>query len=99
MDEYGFLKLRYKLPDQEESQLIQQPIAVNAGVPRALRQDVAFSTAVAGFAQLLQGGHFTGQLGFDDVFRQAQGALGEDPHGYRAEFLQLVRRAQGTLGR
>jgi Ca-activated chloride channel family protein len=98
-DEYGFLKIRYKLPDQEQSQLLQEPIAVNGGVPRALRQDVAFSTAVAGLAQLLQGGHYTGSLSFDDVFRQAQGAMGEDPHGYRAEFLQLVRRAQGIVGR
>ena len=31
------------------------------------------------------------------MFREAQGALGEDPHGYRAEFLQLVRRAQGIV--
>lgn len=98
-NEYGFLKLRYKLPDQEKSVLIEQPISVNAGVPRALRQDVAFSTAVAGFAQLLQGGQYAGSLGYDDVFRQAQGAMGEDPHGYRAEFLQLVRRAQGIVGR
>jgi len=98
-DEYGFLKIRYKLPDQQQSQLIQEPITLKTGVPRALRQDVAFSTAVAGFAQLLQGGEFAGSLTYDDVFRQAQGAQGEDPHGYRAEFLQLVRRAQGIVGR
>jgi secreted protein with Ig-like and vWFA domain len=98
-DEYGFLKVRYKLPDQQQSQLIQEPITVKTGVPRALRQDVAFSTAVAGFAQLLQGGQFTGSLSYEDVFRQAQGAQGEDPHGYRAEFLQLVRRTQGIVGR
>jgi Ca-activated chloride channel family protein len=98
-DEYGFLKIRYKLPDQQQSRLIQEPITVKTSVPRALRQDVAFSTAVAGFAQLLQGGEFVGPLSYDDVFRQAQGAQGEDPHGYRAEFLQLVRRAQGIVGR
>ncbi len=98
-EEYGFLKIRYKLPDQEQSRLIQEPITVKTGVPRALRQDVAFSTAVAGFAQLLQGGQFTGTLSYDEVFRQAQGAQGEDPRGYRAEFLQLVRRAQGMVGR
>jgi len=96
-DEYGYLKIRYKLPDQDQSQLLEQPISVKTGVPRAVRQDVAFSTAVAGFAQLLQGGQYSGPLSFDDVFRQAQGAMGEDPHGYRAELLQLVRRAQGTI--
>jgi len=97
-DEYGYLKIRYKLPGSDTSQLIEQPIAVRTGVPRAVRRDVAFSTAVAGFAQLLQGGKYTGPLTYDDVYRQAKDALGEDPRGYRAEFLQLVRRAQGMLG-
>jgi Ca-activated chloride channel family protein len=93
-DEYGYLRIRYKLPDEDESKLIEQPIAVKAGVPGALKQDVAFATAVAGFAQLLQGGRYAGSLGYDDVYRQAQGGLGEDAEGYRAEFLHLVRRAQ-----
>jgi Ca-activated chloride channel family protein len=92
--EYGFLKIRYKLPDSNRSQLVETPIRASAGVPAALRQDVAFSTAVAGFAQLLRGGRYTGSLSYDDVLRQAQAARGEDPYGYRAEFVQLVRLAQ-----
>ena len=95
--EYGYLKIRYKLPNGNESQLIEQPIAVRAGVPAAVRRDVQFATAVAGFAQLLQGGRHTGQLSYDDVYSQAEDALGRDADGDRAEFLQLVRRAQGTL--
>jgi Ca-activated chloride channel family protein len=98
-DEYGYLRIRYKLPGEDESKLIEQPITVKAGVPAALKQDVAFSTAVAGFAQLLQGGRYAGTLGYDDVYRQAQGALGEDADGYRAEFLHLVRRAQALSKR
>ena len=49
---------------------------------------------MAGFAQLLRGGQFTGSLTYDDVIKQAQGALGSDPYGYRSEFVQLVRKAQ-----
>ncbi len=81
-NEYGFLKLRYKLPGESESRLMQQPILQNAGVPVALRQDVAFSTAVAGFGQLLRGGRYTGTLGYDDVIRQAESARGSDEYGY-----------------
>jgi Ca-activated chloride channel family protein len=92
--EYGFLKIRYKLPNGEQSRLLEQPILVDAGVPAALRKDVDFSTAVAGFAQLLRGGQYAGSLSFEDVIRRAQGAVGEDPYGYRAEFVQLVRKAQ-----
>jgi Ca-activated chloride channel family protein len=97
--EYGFLKIRYKLPDSNASQLIEQPIAVTTEVPRNLRQDVRFATAVAGFAQLLQGGHYAGSLTYDEVVREAQDALGSDPQGHRAEFLELVRRAQFTARR
>jgi Ca-activated chloride channel family protein len=92
--EYGFLKIRYKLPDGNRSQLVETPIRATDRVPSALRQDVEFSTAVAGFAQLLRGGRYTGSLRYEDVLRQAQAARGEDPYGYRAEFVQLVRLAQ-----
>jgi Ca-activated chloride channel family protein len=97
--EYGFLKIRYKLPDSRKSQLLEQPIAIDSGaVPAPLASDVQFSTAVAGFAQLLRGGTFTGALTFDDVIRQALAARGEDPFGYRNEFVQLVRKAQSARG-
>jgi Ca-activated chloride channel homolog len=98
--ELGYLKIRYKLPDSTRSRLIETPIRANAGAPGALRQDVRFSTAVAGFAQLLRGGRYTGSLTFEDVLREAQASRGEDPYGYRAEFVQLVRRAiQAQSGR
>jgi Ca-activated chloride channel homolog len=95
-NEYGFLKVRYKLPGQSESRLMQQPIQQNAGVPAAVRQDVGFSTAVAGFAQLLRGGTYTGSLSYDDVIRQAESSLGKDEYGYRAEFVQLARKARNA---
>jgi Ca-activated chloride channel family protein len=98
-NEYGFLKIRYKLPDGRESKLLQQPIekempAANA----ALKRDVRFATAVAGFAQLLRGGTYTGKLRYDDVIEDADGALGSDSNGYRAEFVRLVRKARTAKG-
>jgi hypothetical protein len=30
--------------------------------------------------------------------QEARGAVGDDPYGYRAEFLQLVRKAQEARG-
>jgi Ca-activated chloride channel family protein len=99
VDEYGFLKIRYKLPKESRSRLLEQPIVADAGVPQSLRQEVGFSTAVAGFAQLLRGDRYTGELSYEDVLGQAEDALGEDAHGYRAEFLQLVRRAEALSGK
>jgi Ca-activated chloride channel homolog len=96
-DEYGFVKIRYKLPDEQKSRLISEPIPVRAGdAPSAVARDVSFSTAVAGFAQLLRGGAYTGALTYDDVIRQAQAARGEDRFGYRAEFVELVRKAKSA---
>jgi Ca-activated chloride channel family protein len=97
-NEYGFLKIRYKLPNGIRSRLLEEPIRMDTGVPAALRQDVEFSTAVAGFAQLLRGSRYTGPLTFEDVIKQAQAGVGEDPFGYRTEFVQLVGKAQRARG-
>jgi len=97
--EYGFLKIRYKLPDSSKSQLIEQPFGLDKRqLPENIARDVRFSTAVAGFAQLLRGGQYTGTLSYQDVIEQALAARGDDTFGYRNEFVQLVRRAQSARG-
>jgi Ca-activated chloride channel family protein len=96
---YGFLKIRYKLPSENESRLLSEAIPLrSADHGAAVSRDVAFSTAVAGFAQLLRGGAYTGRLTFDDVIRQAESARGEDRFGHRAEFIELVRKAKSARG-
>jgi Ca-activated chloride channel family protein len=97
-NEYGFLKIRYKLPNGFRSRLLEQPIRMDAGVPAALRDDVSFSTAVAGFGQLLRGSQYVGGFSFEDVIKQAQAGVGADPYGYRAEFVRLVSQAQHARG-
>jgi len=93
--EYGFLKIRYKLPDSSESQLLEQPILIaSRDIPQIVLRDVQFSTAVAGFGQLLRGGSYTGSLSYENIISQAQAAKGEDAFGYRTEFVQLVRKAK-----
>jgi len=55
---------------------------------------VRFSAAVAAFGRLLRGGRYTGEYGYDDVVALAHGARGDDPFGYRNEFVALVRLAE-----
>ena len=75
--EYGFLKIRYKLPDSDTSQLIEQPIPIDSrDVPQNILRDVQFSTAVAGFGQLLRGGTFTGPLNYEDIIQPGTGREG-----------------------
>ena len=55
-----------------------------------------FATAVAGFAQLLKGGKYTGEFGYDEVIALGQASKGDDPYGYRTEFVQLARKAKSA---
>lgn len=87
-DELAFLRLRYKTPGEAQSQLIETPIvATNATTP-------GFAAAVALFGQLLRGSDYTGDSGYDDAIALATATKGDDPFGYRAEAIQLMRLAQ-----
>ena len=92
--ELGYLKIRYKLPGEDTSQLLEQPIMSAANVTPAIMQEVNFATAVAGFAQLMKDGKYTGQWSLDDAFNLALANKGEDYYGYRGEFTQLIRQAK-----
>jgi Ca-activated chloride channel family protein len=100
-DEYGFLRIRYKLPGEKVSKLIEQPISKENFItmdqriePDSLQLEAGFATAVAGFAQLLRGSKFIGDYSYDDVLELAQKTKGADNFGYRNEFIQLVRKAK-----
>ena len=43
---------------------------------------------------LLRGSEHKGTASWAQVKKFAKGALGDDPHGYRAEFLRLVSLAE-----
>ncbi|MDY6927855.1 MAG: VWA domain-containing protein [Pseudomonadota bacterium] len=92
--ELGYLKIRYKLPGEETSQLLDQPIMSAINATPAIMQEVNFATAVAGFAQLMKDGKYTGQWSLDDAFNLALANKGEDYYGYRGEFTQLIRQAK-----
>ncbi len=98
--EYGFLKLRYKLPNEDKSKLIETPVRVADSLENleSAPQDTRFATAVAAYAQLLRGGKYTGSYSYDDVIKLALSAKGNDPYGYRAEFINLVRLAGSAAG-
>jgi Ca-activated chloride channel family protein len=96
--EYGFLKIRYKLPKEEISKLITSPVGSGSDFAsvKTAPNESRFSTAVAAFGQILKGGQYTGAYSFDDVIALAQSAKGKDEFGYRAEFINLVRLAKSA---
>ncbi len=91
--ELAHLKLRYKLPGNDRSVLMERPVTrrdIRAQPSDSLR----FAAAVAAYADLLRGGTHTNGFTWDQVEALARGARGEDTWGYRGEFLQLVTQAR-----
>ncbi|WP_373354789.1 von Willebrand factor type A domain-containing protein [Pseudoroseicyclus sp. CXY001] len=91
--ELGFLRLRWKEPGEDVSQLMETPIALPEGAARP-GTEAAFAAAIAGFGQLLKDSPYLGSWGYDEAIALATESRGDDPFGYRNEALQLMRLAQ-----
>jgi len=93
--EVAFVRVRYKEPGEEESRLLEHPVG-----PRVDRvtDDFEFAAAVAAFGMILRESEHRGSATSDGVLAWARSGLGEDPDGYRAEFVRLVERYQVIVG-
>jgi Ca-activated chloride channel family protein len=88
------LKLRYKEPDGLESRMVEFPLKDRGGSFHAASRDLQFAASVASFGMILRGSEHRGNGNLPAVLEIASTSLGDDPGGYRAEFVDLVRRAQ-----
>jgi Ca-activated chloride channel family protein len=88
------LKLRYKEPNGVESRLMEFPLKERGGQFNSASKDFQFAAAVASFGMILRGSQHRGSGNASAVAEIAAGAIGEDPNGLRAEFVDLVRRAE-----
>ena len=89
-DEVMTVKLRYKQPTADRSQLMT--IAVKDRTA-ALSENIGFAAAVAEFGMLLRRSEFTGRATWASARELARQFRGEDPDGYRAEFIRLIELA------
>ncbi|MBF0611189.1 MAG: DUF3520 domain-containing protein [Magnetococcales bacterium] len=94
--ELAFVKIRYTLPKEEKSRLIQQSVEAKDVLPRLeeVPAEMRFAAAVAAFGQKLTGGRYLNGYGYPQILDLAEQAKGKDSFGYRSEFLNLVRLAQ-----
>jgi Ca-activated chloride channel homolog len=96
-NELGFVKLRYKLPGEAASKLIERavPASLMTGT-RPPRGDMAFVTAVAAFGQRLRDDKYLNGYGYPQIATLA----GTSDNYWRSEFGRLVRLADsGRDGR
>jgi len=89
--ELAMIKLRYKAPDGDRSALLSEAVRDEGGEASA---NLRFAAAVAEFGMLLRDSEHKGASTFAQALELGRGAAGQDPDGFRAEFVRLVEQAQ-----
>ena len=92
-NELAHLRIRYKLPNESVSKLIQSPV-MDSGINARGGDSFNFAAAVAAFGQKLRGGTYLENFSYDDIENLARQSRGNDSNGYRSEFMQLVSLAE-----
>ena len=97
--EVATVKLRYKQPEADVSQLITRTVESDDLVAfDDASADVRFGAAVAGFGMRLSASAHVNELSYDAIESIATSALDKDPGGHRSEFVGLVRQARKLSG-
>jgi hypothetical protein len=78
--------------------LIQRTLSDTGFDFAAAPDDLKFAAAVAEFGMILRDSEYKGSGSLQQVLEWAQQGMGTDVHGYRADFIELVRRAQTLKG-
>jgi Ca-activated chloride channel family protein len=97
-EEWLTVNMRYKDPDAEKSQLSSQVLGGPVRKQADMSPDFRFAASVASFGMLLRDSPFKGDATWDGTRRLARGALGWDPGGHRAGFVEMIDAAEKLAG-
>jgi Ca-activated chloride channel family protein len=92
------IKLRYKMPDGDESKLIEHPVIDQQLAINSTSDNFRFAASVAEFGMMLRSSAFRSQSSYSNILRLANSAKGKDEEGYRVEMIKMVRKAEGLVG-
>lgn len=92
--EFLTAKLRYKLPASDKSEVIEHSLGKSAVDFDKAPTDFRFAAAVAEFGMILRASPHKGNGTLGAVAQWAEAAKGRDDSGYRAGFIELVRKAE-----
>ncbi len=97
------LKIRYKAPDapleQGTSKLLEFPVKDEGKSYQKASEDFKFAAAVASFGMVIRDSEFKGSANLNGVIELAQEGVGQDTNGYRAEFIEMVKKAKELSGK
>jgi Ca-activated chloride channel family protein len=88
------LRLRYKPPEGDTSFKFEFVVRDEGRRSSEASADFKFAAAVAAYGMLLRQSPHCGNATWDAVAALAEEGLADDPGGYRAEFVELVRKAK-----
>lgn len=88
------VKMRYKAPEGQQSKLVTKVLDWKQQDISQAPEDFRMAAAVADFGLLLRNSEHKGNATYEQVLKLAGNARGKDEEGYRAEFIQLVKKAQ-----
>ncbi len=93
--EIAYLRLRYKLPEQSTSKLIEQPIKQNSLVEwNKAGADMYFAVAASQFAFKLQQRKDIAVMSWQDMIALARSGATEDRFGQKQEMIALMQKAE-----
>ena len=84
------IKLRYKEPEGDSSRLLSTVVSDH---PAKLGSNLGFASAVAEVGMLIRHSKHVGDASYDAAIERARRFRGDDPEGYRAEFIRLAELA------
>jgi len=93
-DEWLTLKLRYKQPEGDSSQLMVVPVKGKVKPFQNASTDFKFAASVAGFGMLLRNSEYKGTLTYSHVQTMARNYRGLDEDGFKAEMARLIQTAE-----
>lgn len=92
-DELMTVKFRYKLPNEDNSILLQHIVKTKT-LNAAITNNFQWASTVAQFGMLLRDSKFKGSSNYKNLLAQAKAYKSNDEEGYRAEMIQLIEKAE-----
>ena len=99
MNEAFVVKMRHKKPDSDSSALRELPVSDVTKTYDKASEDFQFAAAVASFSMILRDSQYKGNSNYALVLELAEAAKKHDPSGYRAEFIEMVKKAKALSGK
>jgi len=91
------LKIRYKSPDENTSQLITHTVKAKSKTCEELSDNYRLVASVAMFGMILRNSEHKANANWGKTMELAKSAVAKDEYGYRNEFLSLIEKAKYLL--